>query len=85
MLMQNSDSHFISIAHSFKYLGCFDIGFIEIRGTNHKLRSGGVVYIFVNKSLLIRIYDIVLHNNNNIAIYRFVFLGMSSRLIYLLY
>ena len=49
MLMQNSDSHFISIAHSFKYLVCFDIGFIEIRGTNHKLKSGGVVYIFVNK------------------------------------
>lgn len=67
MLMQNSDSHFISIAHSFKYLVCFDIGFIEIRGINHELRSGGVVYIFVNKSLLIRIYDIVLHNYNNIG------------------
>lgn len=45
MLMQDSDSHLISIAHSFKYLACFDIGFIEIRGTNHKLRSGGVIYI----------------------------------------
>lgn len=67
MPMQDSDSHFISIAHSFKYLVCFDIGFIEIRGTNDKLRSGGVVYIFVNKSLLIRIYDIVLHNYNNIG------------------